>query len=451
MFSFTEEQHESNRRREGLLLAITAVFVFTNAVAFSLAWQGALRWPHRWGPLVWLGFTIAGYALLTRRKPAHDPYLLPLIALLTGWGVVLVDRLAGGFAGNFPARQALWVGLSTAVLIAVALLPPTLAPLRRYRYTLLIGGLLLLAITLLLGVNPSGGGARLWLPIPLPFVATTAYFQPSELLKLLLVIFLASYFAEREPLLRLGSERGLLAALPYLAPLLLMWGFCLVLLVWQSDLGAATIFFVLFVTLLYLATGDGRYVLAGLALLLLGGVLGYFLFDKVALRVDAWWNPWPDASGRAYQIVQSLYALAAGGLLGQGIGQGYPDYIPVVHSDFVFAAIAEEYGLVGSLGVVACFALLAQRGMRIALLAQRPFHTYLAAGITILLSLQALLIMGGVTRLLPLTGVTLPFVSYGGSSLLINCVMAGLLLYVSGEEGRGARSEGARSEGARSG
>jgi cell division protein FtsW len=172
-------------------------------------------------------------------------------------------------------------------------------------------------------------------------------------------------------------------------------------------------------------------VAGGVGLLLLAGIFAYFAFDLVTLRIHAWWNPWPDADESAFQIVQSLYAVAAGGIWGQGVGQGFPQYIPVVHSDFAFAAIAEEWGLIGSLGMVGCFALLAHRGMRLALLAERPFRRYLAAGITILLAAQAFLIMGGVTKLLPLTGVTLPFVSYGGSSMLISHVMAGLLMYLS--------------------
>jgi len=349
-----------------------------------------------------------------------------LYALLTGWGLILIDRLAANFLG----RQVIWLLLSTAVLLAVSILPPNLRFLRRYRYTWLFAGLILLATTLIFGVNPSGFGAALWLPVP--FVGQV-YFQPSELLKLLLIIFLASYFEERETLLRVSTGKGLLSSLPYLAPLLLMWGFCIILLVWQQDLGAATLFFVLFLSLLYLATSDRRYVLIGSGLMLLAAIFAYFAFrDLVALRIDAWWNPWPDANNRAFQIVQSLYALAAGGILGQGVGQGSPFYIPVVHSDFVFAAIAEEWGLVGSISVIICFLLLAYRGLKLALLAQRPFYRYLSAGITILFTAQTLLIMGGVTKLLPLTGVTLPFVSYGGSSLFISSLMLGLLLFVSG-------------------
>ena len=415
-------------RPAALLLLIVSAFVGANALALSIALEGALRWGHLWGPLIWVAAMLAAHLLLARTKPRHDIFLLPLIALLTGWGILMVDRLAVNFLG----RQVLWVVLGTAVLLAVAILPQNLYPLRRYRYTWLFAGLLLLAATLVFGINPSGFGATLWLPISFPLLGTI-FFQPSELLKLMLVIFLASYFADREPLLRLDRQRGWRGALPYLAPLLLMWGFCLILLVWQRDLGAATIFFLVFLALLYLATGHKRYVLSGLILLLLGSVFAYFAFDLVALRIDAWLNPWPEAYDRAYQIVQSLYALAAGGILGQGIAQGFPTYIPVVHSDFVFAAAAEEWGLVGSLGLVAVFMILAYRGMRIALRARRPFRTYLAAGITMLFSVQALLIMGGVTKLLPLTGVTLPFISYGGSSMLISSAMAGLLLFISAD------------------
>jgi cell division protein FtsW (lipid II flippase) len=431
------ERGEETGRREVILLLLAAVFVLTNGVSLSLAVEGYLAWAHLWALLVWLGLMGGAHGLLRMYRPMHDPLILPLFALLTGWGLVLIDRLAA----NFLWRQVVWLALGTGVMVAVAILPSNLRWLRRYRYTLLTAGLLLLAATFLFGVNPSGFGAALWLPIPL---LGQAFFQPSELLKLLLVIFLASYFDEREPLLHLGRGQGRYGAFPYLAPLLLMWGFCILLLVWQRDLGAATLFFIVFLSLLYLATGEKYYVIGGGALLLVAGVIGYFAFDVVALRVDAWYNPWPDADDRAFQIVQSLYALAAGGIIGQGVGQGFPDYIPVVHSDFAFAAIAEEWGLIGSMSAVGCFAVLAYRGLRIASRARRPFRVYLAAGITVLLSAQAFLIMGGVSKLLPLTGVTLPFVSYGGSSLLISSVMMGLLLYLSADNRTQLNSDGRR-------
>ncbi|MCP4358819.1 MAG: FtsW/RodA/SpoVE family cell cycle protein [Chloroflexi bacterium] len=427
LFSPSERLQTHPGWRELTLLLFAAVFVFFNAIALSLIRTGSVAGGYLWAAAVWLLLMAAAHFLLQRFQPQHDPYLLPIIALLTGWGLLLVQRLAPAFL----TRQVVWLGLATAVMLATAILPRNLRWLRRYRYTLLITGLLLLGTTLLFGVNPSGFGEALWLPIP---IINRVFFQPSELLKLLLVIFLASYFEERGPLLQTGEHYGRLGPLPYLAPLLLMWGFCMILLVWQQDLGAATIFFILFLALLYLATGSGRYLLGGAILLLLAGAFAYFAFDKVTLRFDAWWNPWPDASGRAYQIVQSLYALAAGGIGGQGIAQGFPEYIPVVHSDFVFAAIAEEWGLIGSMTILICFMILAGRGLLVALAGKRPFARYLAAGITFLFAGQTILIMGGVTKLLPLTGVTLPFVSYGGSSLLISSCMAGLLLYLSAAE-----------------
>jgi cell division protein FtsW (lipid II flippase) len=418
---------DDNGRSEAILLLLAALFVFSNGIALGLVRDGRINGSTLWGPFFWLIAQVTAVWLLQKQAPNHDPYLLPLIGLLTGWGIVLQDRLAP----NFLLRQVLWVVLGTAVLVAITLLPRNLRWLRRYRYTLLLLGIVLLAATLLFGTNPSGVSmAHYWLRLPIPLL-TPVYFQPSELLKLLLVIFLASYFDEREVSLHLAEGNGRFRLVSYLGPLLLMWGFCMILLIWQRDLGAATLFFILFLSLLYLATGEWRIVAGGLLLLLLAGVFAYFAFSLVTLRVDAWWNPWPDADGRAYQIVQSLYAVAAGGIWGQGVGQGFPLYIPVVHSDFAFAAIAEEWGLIGSLSVVGYFTLLAHRGLRVAQLAERPFRRYLAAGIVILFSAQAILIMGGVTKLLPLTGVTLPFVSYGGSSMLISYVMAGLLLYLS--------------------
>jgi cell division protein FtsW (lipid II flippase) len=445
-----EDRAPSRDRRESLLLGLVAIFIISNAAALSLVRDSALTWSHLYAPLVWLVVIALAHLLLRLFRPGRDPFILPIFALLTGFGLLLQDRLAPNFLG----RQTLWFTLSTAALLIIAIVPQTLMPLRRYRYVLLLGGLLLLAITLVFGVNPSGSGAALWLPVPFPFVGQ-AYFQPSELLKLLLVIFLASYFTEQAPLyhyrkrIAQSSEgrpkvtlRTFFRQLPFLGPLLLMWGFTLLLLVWQQDLGAAALFFIVFVVMLYLATGQKAYLRSGLALLLLAGIIAFFAFDTVvAGRIRSWLNPWPNASDRAYQIVQALYAQAAGGVFGQGIGQGFPDYIPVVHSDFALAAVAEEWGLVGSLTIIACFAVLAIRGLRVAVQATRGdqgqlFYAYLAAGLVTLLTVQSLLIMGGISRLLPLTGITLPFVSYGGSSLLVSSMAIGFLLFLSAKTPR---------------
>jgi cell division protein FtsW (lipid II flippase) len=213
--------------------------------------------------------------------------------------------------------------------------------------------------------------------------------------------------------------------------MLVMWGFSALILVSQRDLGMSTLFFGVFIVMLYLASGQVFYVLAGGLLLTLAAVMGFYLFDVVRLRVEAWWDPWADPTGRSFQIVQSLIAVAAGGLTGRGPGMGAPGVIPVAHSDFIFAALAEEWGLLGVGMVVAILALLVARGMRVATEAPTLFGQLLAGGLSALLGLQALLIMGGVIKLTPLTGLTLPFLSYGGSSLLSAFVLVGLLLKLS--------------------
>ena len=413
------------RIRERQLLILAIVFVWINGASLLLGNAQGLNWTILLAPAGWTLLVLTAHYLLNRYLDYHDPYWLPIISLLTGWGLLLIARLAV----NFLWRQLLWLTLSFIIMTALAILPRSLRLLRRYRYTWLFAGLLLLGTTLWLGVNPTNFGAELWLPL-LPRISV--YFQPSELLKILLLIFLASYFEERQAMFR--PENGPYAALPYLAPIFIMWGFCIVLLIWQEDLGAATLFFFVFLALLYVASGDWRFLVGGVGMLMIATVIGYFAFAVVARRVDSWLDPWSDASGAAFQIVQSLYALGAGGITGTGIGLGFPDYIPVVHSDFAFAAIAEEWGVVGAITVLICFALLAHRGLRIALQSRRPFRMYLVTGIVVLLTVQTFLITGGVTKLLPLTGVTLPFVSYGGSSLLMAGVMAGLVLHISTDQ-----------------
>jgi cell division protein FtsW (lipid II flippase) len=251
----------------------------------------------------------------------------------------------------------------------------------------------------------------------------------------LLIVFLASYLADkREALIdtQVRVGRWAFPSLPYFAPMLLMWGFCMVLLTWQRDLGAASLFFLIFLIMLFVSTGRPEYFVVGGGLLGLAGVAGYLLYGVVRLRVDTWWDPWPEASDRAFQIVQSLLAVAAGGVMGQGLGQGAPVFVPVVHSDFVFAAIGEEYGLIGTTAVSILLVVLVLRSLRIALNNEaRAFRVLLSAGIGVAIGVQSLLIMAGVLKLVPLTGVTLPFLSYGGSSLASTFIMIGLLIRLS--------------------
>ncbi len=395
--------------------------------AWMRSWQVNYRWDHWLGFAVWMGMYTLAHQQGRRRLPGRDPYLLPAAALLTGWGLLSVWRLLP----EFGARQTAWLLLGTGLLTAGMRLPGDLAFLRRYKYLWLSGALLLTAATLLFGVNPLGYGPRMWLG------CCGVHLQPSEPLKLLLIAYLAAYMAGRQPFLVLANApipsrpRTMASLLPLLAPTLVMTGLALVILVVQRDLGTAAVFFILYAAVVYLSSGKRRVLLAAAVGLISAGVLGYYLFDVVRLRVEAWLNPWLDPSGRSYQIVQSLIAAANGGLLGRGPGMGSPWLVPLSHSDLIFSAIAEETGLVGVVGLLLLFALISMRGLRAALNARDHYHRYLAAGLTALIAGQGLLIMAGSLRLLPLTGVTLPFVSYGGSSLITQFICLLLLIQVS--------------------
>ncbi len=427
-------------RTQFRLLLLAAAFLVLDAAALTLApavrareWVVDYRWIHWLGLAVWLVVFAVAHWQTARRLPDRDPYLLPAAALLTGWGLLTIYRLAP----NFGLRQTLWLFVAGAVFVLGLRLSPDLGFLRRYKYLWLTGSILLTALTLLAGINPMGSGARLWLG------CCGAYFQPSEPLKLLLVGYLAAYLAGRpltadrrpatapRPSASASRPSPLTPLLPLLAPTLIMTGLALALLVIQRDLGTATIVLFLYAVVVYTATGRLRIPLVSLIAVGAAGVAGYFLFDVVRLRVEAWLNPWLDPSGRSYQIVQSLLAIANGGLGGRGPGLGNPGLVPVAQSDFIFAAIVEEMGLLGAIGLLGVIGLLAVRGLRAAMLAADPYRRYLAAGLTAYLVGQSVLIIGGNLRLLPLTGVTLPFVSYGGSSLLTVFIALLILVQIS--------------------
>ncbi len=410
---------------ERALLIIGGLFVGVNTAALAIQRGGDLA---QWIPLlVWIGCAVVGERLLAFRLPRRDPLFFPLALFLAGWGLLIVDRLTPAMAD----RQSLWLILGTGVMIAIVWVRPLLHWLRRYRYTLLLASLILLVATIQFGTNPSGaeGAPTLWLGFG------GLYGQPSELLKVMLVIFLASYLSAQYPAMRAGGRRAIVSPALF-GPLLLMWGISVIVLVWQRDLGTAVLVFAIFILLLYIASGMTSMLIVGSLLVIAAGITAYYLFAVVRLRVDIWLNPWPEATDRAYQIVQSLMAFGAGGAGGQGIGQGAPGFIPVAHSDFVFAALAEEWGLLGVVAVLALLAAYVVRAFRAgAAQPDSPFRALLAVGLGLLIGVQALLIMGGVLKLIPLTGVTLPFVSYGGSSLVTSFIITGLLLRLSAVEG----------------
>jgi cell division protein FtsW (lipid II flippase) len=442
------------------LFVLAAVFLGLYSLALSLSpavlarsWQTDYRWNHWLGYCVWL----VGYLIVlgqsARKLPSQDPFLLPLVGLLSGWGLLTIWRLTG----HFGTRQTIWLGLALAVLIVGMNLKTPLHTLRRYKYIWLTGGLLLTALTLVFGTNPLGYGPRLWLG------CCGVYLQPSEPLKLLLVVFLSAYLADWQSVL-VASDKGQVASTPaqdsgrsalsaplfprpafqlqILIPTLLMTGIALALLVVQRDLGTASVFIAIYSTMIYLATGWRLIPFISALSLGLAGLAGYTLFDVVRLRVEAWINPWLDPSGRSYQIVQSLISIANGGIFGRGPGLGSPNVVPIAHSDFIFSTIVEETGLVGALALLIILGLFLQRGIRTALRANNPYQRYLAGGLTAFLVAQSILIMGGNLRLLPLTGVTLPFVSYGGSSLLVSYIALYLLLHISAQtEDGGLKTE----------
>jgi cell division protein FtsW (lipid II flippase) len=380
----------------------------------------------------WLVAAVAGYAVLARAIPNHDPLLFPVTLMLTAMGILMIGRLLPDFA----MRQVLWLLISVLIMLVTVRFDTIVQWLLAYRYTLLLISLGLLAATLVLGTNPTGATFNLWLSIWTPF--GPLFIQPSEILKVVLVVFLASYLSELR-LIRLPGDRSTGWRRwfePGIAgPVSLMWGMTIAVLVWQRDLGTASLIFVVFVLLTYVATNNVYLVLSGLTLLGIAGILGYSLINVVHLRISIWLNPWADPSVTSFQIVQSLMSVSSGGILGKGLGLGDPYFVPVAHSDFIFAAIAEEWGLIGVILVVLLFATLLGVAFRIAQkrIKNGTLHL-LAIGFGILLATQALLIMGGTLNLVPLTGVTLPFVSYGGSSLVVSFFMIGLLLRLSANE-----------------
>ena len=374
------------------------------------------------------------HAALVLAGRRTDQILLPAMGLLAGIGLLLMIRLPqdlAGRLGGLAQTQLLWLVIGLAIVAGLAVAVRNDVWLRRYKYTWAAVGVALLLATFVFGRDING--ARLSVTIG-PFSG-----QPSELLKVILVVFLAGYLSENRPLLveestRLGPFR--LPPLPYLAPMVAMWAIALGIVIVQRDLGAALLFFAVFLLLLYVSTARFSFVVLGLVAFVLGAGLLYFVFDHVRTRIDIWVDPFADPSGAGYQVVQALHAFARGGLIGTGLGAGLPSIagrppIPALHTDFPFAALGEELGLVGILAVLGLYLVLVERGLRIASAAQDEFRAILAAGLSLVIGVQAFIIAAGNLKLIPLTGITLPFVSYGGSSLLANSVIVGLLIALS--------------------
>ena len=375
----------------------------------------ALQFQHWIGVAVWLlGFSIL-HRLSIDRIPTHDRYLLPIVSALSGIGLLSIWRLYPAFG----IRQTIWLALGCIVIAIGLVFPVFIEYLRRYKYILLFLGLILTIMTIFWGYNPNGTGPTLWLQL------FGINFQPSEPLKLLLITFLAGFFSDR--LTAVDKKlRGVL-------PTLILTGVALLLLIFQRDLGTASIFLFIYLALLFTIQGNKILLWVTPALMLFAGLIGYFFIEIIRLRIDTWLSPFGDPAGTSYQIIQSLIGIAEGGILGTGPGLGSPRLIPVSVSDFIFAAIAEELGLLGVGFIILLLILLIYRGTKIALSTHNSFHRYLSLGITFYFGVQSILIIGGNLGLLPLTGVTLPFISYGGSSLLVSFIAVLLLLTISAQ------------------
>jgi cell division protein FtsW (lipid II flippase) len=369
---------------------------------------------------------LAAHFLVTRLAPAADPVLLPVAAMLSGLGYAMIYRLDSGRA----ADQFGWLMLSLFLFAATLFVIRDHRILDAYTYTIGLAGIFFLLLPIAPGIGRTINGARLWVRLG-PLV-----FEPAEIGKVLLVIFLASFLNAKKELLARATRRiGPLHLPPlrYMGPLLVAWFVSLAVLFAEKDLGSSLLFFGIFVVMLWTATGRGSYLLLGLVLFAIGAWIGYAAFGHVQDRVTIWLH----ALGAqhihtdGYQVAQGEFAMATGGIVGTGLGQGHPDLIPSVWTDFIFAAFGEELGLFGATALLLLYVAVIGRGFRAAVASEDGFGKLLAAGLTSALALQTFIIVGGVTRLIPLTGITLPFVSYGGSSLVSNFVLLGLLVRVS--------------------
>ncbi len=361
-------------------------------------------------------------AVLAAARPKPDPLLFPMTMFLVSVGVVMIARLKP----DLLVPQLRWLVIGLLVLLVMLRLNNYVGKLCRYQYIWGILCIVVLSMAILFGTEI--GGSRNWL------VIGSFRVQPSEFGKILLVLFLASYLSDHNSVLTETKNKILGFSLPqlrFIAPLAAIWGISLLMFVLQRDLGSALLFFGIAILMTYMATNNLFYLLSALLFFAVSAVASYFMFGHVQNRFDIWLNPWADPTGGAYQVIQSMFAFASGGVWGVGFGEGQPSLIPEVHTDFIYAAAAEEFGLIGSLTILIVYALFFYEGLKIAISLNSADKILLAGGISVVFFLQSFIIIAGVTKFLPLTGITLPFISYGGSSMVSCFTMLGMLLALS--------------------
>jgi len=407
------------RNRELANLVVVGVLTGLGFASVYIARQSVISAGSVSYALIFLGLYLAAHLVARVTVPSADPYLLPLTGLLTAVGLTEIYRLGPSDA----FRQGVWIVVGVAVFaLTLVALRNDFRVLESYKYLFGVSAVGLLMLPALPGIGTTINGARLWVKIgPLQF-------QPGELAKIALIVFLAGYLREKREVLAQGRLKDF-------GPLLVIWGAAMLVLVETNDLGSALLYFGIFLAMLYVATGRVAFVALGIGLFIGGSAVAYQVVARVQERVDIWLNPWQDPHGKGYQLIQSTYSIANGGYGGTGFGRGTftttggTDLIPFVNTDFIYSALAQELGLIGASALLLVYMVFVLRGFRISMLADDGFSKLLAAGLTFAFALQAFIIVGGLLRVIPLTGITLPFVSYGGSSVVANFILlAGLML-----------------------
>jgi cell division protein FtsW (lipid II flippase) len=424
------------RNLELLLLLVVSVI---NCGAIALEQLGALK--RLDVSIIGLGAALAALGLIVHIAlrfvaPQADPFILPISALLNGLGIAEIYRLdlSRHLSGwdSAGVRQVVWTAMAMLIALGVLLLIRNHRVLQRYRYTAMFAGIVLLLLPMLPVIGSTKFGARLWIDLG-PFS-----FQPGELAKIALAIFFAGYLVTSRDSLSMVGKKFLWMRFPRardLGPILVIWAAAMVVLIFQRDLGTSLLYFGLFLVMIYVATGRASWVVLGLGMFLAGAFVASRLLSYVAGRFDSWldaFNPKIyDATGGSYQLVQGLFGLAHGGLIGTGLGEGRPGIVPLAESDYIVASLGEELGLAGLFAILALYLLFVSRGFRIGFAGQDDFGRLLGVGLSFVVALQVFIVIGGITRVIPLTGLTTPFLAAGGSSLVANWIIAALLLRLS--------------------
>ncbi len=426
----------NRRNAELLLLGFAAVITTVALLLVEANQEQGLRWELAQYAVAYLALFVGAHLAVRRFAPYADPLLLPLVALLNGLGLVMIHRLDLGVGenraqglGGTANQQMLWTLVGVLGFSAVVILLRDHRMLSRYGYLCGLTGLILLVIPAVLPRSMSEqNGAKIWIQFP------GFSIQPAEFSKILLLVFFASVLVSKRNLFTSAGKHVLGMDLPRprdLAPLLAAWIASIGVMIFEKDLGTSLLLYASFLVMVYIATERFSWVVLGLALFAAGSIVAYYMFDHVRVRVQTWRDPFADPDGNGYQMVQSLFSFATGGIFGTGLGNGQPGTVPAASTDFIIAAVGEELGLVGLAAVLMLYTILIIRGLRTSIAVRDSFGKLLAAGLSATLAIQLFIVVGGVTNLIPLTGLTTPWMSYGGSSLVANYLLLAILVRIS--------------------